>query len=124
MPPVSAETPIVIEFNGQQVSGVLDDTAVSRSLVAQLPPLELSFRDFGGQEKIATLPRPLDLSEAPAGSDAPALTVGYYAPDQGLVLYYESVGYYGGIVRLGTFTDSATLQAQGGQFTGIVRLAN
>lgn len=33
-----------------------------------------------------------DLDGAPKGSAAPALTIGYYAPDRSLVLYYDDVG--------------------------------
>lgn len=39
----------------------------------------------------------------PAGDDADPLTIGYYAPDEALVRFYEHVGSYNGIVRLGTF---------------------
>src|SRR3954454_9446033 len=51
----------------------------------------LSFRDYAGQEKVAELPAPLNLDGAPKGSDAAPLTIGYYVPDQRLVLYYQPV---------------------------------
>ena len=80
-----------------------------RTLLAQLP-LELSFADYGGQEKIAGIPMPLALDGMPPGGSAEPGTIGYYAPDQALVLYYDSVGYYNGIIPLGTFDDVATVQ--------------
>ncbi|MEP7764232.1 cyclophilin-like fold protein [Sanguibacter sp. 25GB23B1] len=120
--PVSTTTPIVIELDGHQTTGELDASATSASLVAQLP-LTLPLRDFGGQEKLAELPVPLDLDGAPAGSAAPALTIGYYVPDQALILYYEDVGYFSGIVPLGTYDDAAALENRADELTITLRSA-
>lgn len=101
--------PVSLQFRDVVISGTVEDTAAGRSLLAQLP-IELDFREYGGQEKIATLPAPLDLDGAPERAAAPAGTLGYYAPDQGLVLYYEDVGSYPGIVPLGTIGDVGALR--------------
>ncbi len=122
MSATAAHNLIVIEIDGQSITGRLNDSAASASLLGQLP-LTLSFHDFRGQEKIASLPAPLDLRGAPAGSDAAQLTIGYYAPNQGLVLYYEHVGYFAGIVPLGTFDDISALRAHTSDFTGTVRIS-
>jgi hypothetical protein len=103
-PPVTTDITIRITVNGTTVDGVLQSSAASASLLAQLP-LELSFEDFGGQEKIARLPEPLVLDGLPTGGSAEPGTVGYYAPDQALVLYYEAVGHYEGIIPLGHFDE-------------------
>lgn len=50
--PTSAGTPIVMELAGQEIAAELDNGATALSLLAQLP-LRLSFRDYGGQEKVA-----------------------------------------------------------------------
>ena len=55
----------------------------------------------------------------PSGGSAEPGTIGYYAPDQALVLYYETVGYYNGIIPLGTFDDVATVR-DAPAFTGTV----
>ena len=115
--PVS-EPNISITVNETTVRGVLQDSAATASLLAQLP-LELSFEDFGGQEKIARLPAPLALDGMPTGGSAEAGTIGYYAPDQALVLYYDAVGYYNGIIPLGTFDDVASVR-DAPAFTGTV----
>jgi hypothetical protein len=99
-----AATPIVLEIDGVKVSGRLDASATSESLLALLP-LTLSFRDMGGQEKLADLGVALSLDGAPSRSDAQPLTIGYYSPTQNLVLYYEHVGTFSGIVPLGEFDD-------------------
>ena len=86
------------------MTGTLFDTTAARSLIDQLP-LELTFTDHGGQEKIADLPAPLSFEGMPAGNDADPLTIGYYAPDRALVLYCEQVGHCNGIVRPGEFDE-------------------
>jgi hypothetical protein len=108
--------PITIQIDGEIVTGTLSGNAAARSLIEQLP-LTLSFGDYGGKEKIAELPEPLSLDGVPAGDDADPLTIGYYAPDQALVLYYEHVGYFPGIVRIGSFDDLATIRDRTGGFT-------
>ncbi|MEW1985905.1 cyclophilin-like fold protein [Pseudarthrobacter oxydans] len=116
-------TPITIDIDGGTVTGALSSNATARSLIQQLP-LTLSFRDYGGQEKIADLPEALSLDGVPAGDSAEPLTIGYYAPDQALVLYYESVGYSRGIVRIGSFDDLAAIRDQTSGFTARLAPAN
>jgi hypothetical protein len=119
-PPSSAAatdvTPITIDIDGETVKGTLSGNATARSLISQLP-LTLSFRDYGGQEKIAGLPEALSLDGVPAGDSAEPLTIGYYAPDQALVLYYESVEHSRGIVRIGSFADLEAVRDQTNGFT-------
>ena len=109
-------TPITIQIDGETVTSTLSGNAAARSLIEQLP-LTLSFSDYGGKEKTADLPEPLSLDGVPAGDEADPLTIGYYAPDQALVLYYEHVGYFPGIVRIGSFDDLAPIRDRTGGFT-------
>ena len=104
-----SETNITISVNGTTVTGVLHSNAAVASLLAQMP-LELSFEDYSAQEKIADIPAPLSLDGMPSGGSAEPGTIGYYAPDQALVLYYEAVGYFNGIIPLGTFNEVATVR--------------
>ena len=115
-------TPITIRIDTGTVTGTVSGNVTARSLIDQLP-LTLSFSDYGGQEKLAELPEPLSLDGVPAGDDADPLTLGNYAPGQVLVLYYEHVGYFRGIVRLGTFDDLAAIRDRCGRFTATVSLA-
>lgn len=113
--PTAGGTPITISIDGRAVQGILHDNATARALTDQLP-LTLTFKDHGGQEKIARLPTPLSLAGMPAGSDADPLTIGYYAPEQALVLYYKYVGRFNGIVPIGTFEDLAAVRDQADGF--------
>lgn len=114
-------TPITIRIDGRTVNGTLSGNATARSLMDQLP-LTLTFSEFGGQEKHAELPQPLSLDGVPAGDDADPLTIGYYAPGRTLVLYYEPVGHYTGIVRIGTFDDLAAIRDRSGRFEATLSL--
>lgn len=85
---------------GRTIEATLNNTPPAQQLLGQLP-LTLSFNDFHSQEKLAKLPQPLTMTGVPDSSGAAAGDIGYYAPDQVLVLYYADVAEYPGIVRLG-----------------------
>jgi len=120
--PARDGTPLRITIEGTVLTGNLTDNATSRSLIDQLP-LTLSFTDYGGQEMIADLPTPLSLDGMPAGDDADPLTIGYYAPAQAIVFYYEPVGYFNGIVRIGTLDDLSMIRDLDSGFTATLTLA-
>lgn len=111
--------PIEIEFLEQTIIGTLNDSRIAASLADRLP-LTLTFTDYGQQEKIADLPAALDTTDAPRASDAPATSIAYYAPSQALVLYYENVGRYPGIMPLGTLDDITDLRAATSAFTATI----
>lgn len=93
-------TPIRITIDGKPLDAMLNDSRAARALADRLP-LSLEFSDHGGQEVLAPLSPALPMAGMPAGESAPAGTIGYYAPDNVLVLYYTDVGRFNGIVRLG-----------------------
>ncbi|MCY1674935.1 cyclophilin-like fold protein [Pseudarthrobacter sp. SL88] len=119
---VADSTPITIDIGGGVVTGRLSGNATARSLAGMLP-VTLSFRDYGGQEKIAVLPEPLPLDGVPAGDSADPLAIGYYAPDQAIVLYYEHVGNARGIVGIGSFDDLRPIRDQTEEFTATLTAA-
>jgi hypothetical protein len=99
------------------------DNATARDLIAQLP-LTLTFRDFNGVEKIAQLPRKLSMDGVPAGDDPLPRDIGYYAPSGDGVFYYDDVGYFTGIVRIGQFDGSVdAIVRQTGDFTARIERA-
>lgn len=109
-------TPVRITFGATTLAARLNDTSTARGLADQLP-LTLSFRDHASQEKIAPLPRGLPLDGVPEGDDPIPGDIGYWVPDESLVLYYGDVGFYNGIVRIGTFDgDRDVLERQSDGF--------
>jgi hypothetical protein len=97
-------TPIRISVDDRLISAQLADNPTAQDLADQLP-LTLTFRDFNRLEKIAELPRPLTMEGVPEGDDPEIADIGYYAPDNDVVLYYGDVGYFDGIVRIGRFNN-------------------
>lgn len=89
--------------DGPEFDAELFTNPVASELVSLLP-LTLTFSDFNGIEKVATLDPTLSMEGVP-GADSPQPgEIGYYAPTRGLVLYYGHVGEWPGLVRLGRFT--------------------
>jgi len=119
----TSETPIRVIIGNTVLTGRLWDNATARDLIAQLP-LTLTFRDFNGVEKIGQLPRKLSMDDVPAGDDPFPRDIGYYAPSGDLVFYYDDVGYFNGIVRLGQFDGTMeAITSQTGDFTARIELA-
>lgn len=99
-------TAVRMTVDGTTVDATLDDNPSARDLLTRLP-LTLTVRDFNGVEKTAALAEPLTLDGAPRGADPAPFDIGYYAPDQVLVLYYRDIGFHNGIVALGRFDPAA-----------------
>jgi hypothetical protein len=106
-----AGVPVRIRFGSTAITARLNDTSTARDLAGQLP-LTLTFRDLMGQEKAAELPRALSLDGVPDGDDPVPGDIGYWVPDQRLILYYGDVGRYDGIVRIGGFDGARDLIEQ------------
>lgn len=117
-------TPIIVTIGRTVLKAYLRDSPTAGDLMALLP-LELDFRDLNAVEKIARLPRELTMEGVPEGDDPEPNDIGYYAPTGHLVLYYDDVGYWDGIVRLGVFTsDMGPIRNQAGTFPARIELAN
>ena len=101
--PVGMER-ITITIGADSYPATLADNSTAHDLVAQLP-LTLTFKDLNRVEKIAPLPRPLTTTGVPAGADPDINDIGYYSPSNDLVLYYGDVGYWNGIIRIGTLPE-------------------
>ena len=101
----TSKTLIRVIIGDTVLTGRLWNNATARDLIAQLP-LTLTFRDFNRVEKVAQLPRKLSMDGVPAGDDPFPHDIGYYNPSGNLVFYYDDVGYFTGIVRIGQFDSS------------------
>jgi hypothetical protein len=123
-PTPTDETQIRVIIGDTVLTARLWDNATARDLIAQLP-LTLTFSDYNGQEKLASLPRKLSMDGAPAGADPLPREIGYYAPSGVVVFYYTDVGYFSGIVRIGQFDGAMdAITSQTGDFPVTIELAN
>lgn len=105
---MSQSVPLTITIGETVLDAELWDNPTAADLARRLP-LTLGFTDVGAVEKTAPLPRPLTMDGVPSGADPEPYDIGYYAPHQVLVLYYRDVGFWPGIVRLGTFADPGSV---------------
>ena len=87
---------------GQAFDGSLSSNQVAIDFAAQLP-LTLSFDDYNRVEKVATLERQLALHGVSDAEGPGPGEIGYYLPTRGFVLYYDHVGAWPGLVRIGRF---------------------
>lgn len=95
-----------------------------QALLDQLP-LTLDFEDLNGVEKVGHLEDELAQDEAPEGDDPVVGDLGYYAPEGNVVLYYGDVGYWDGIVRIGTIHgDLSVISDQNDDFTATLERAD
>ena len=97
---------IRIEMDRSAITAALNDSDAARDF-ASLLPLAVTLEDYASTEKIATLPRKLSTTGAPAGSDPDVGDIAYYAPWGNLALYYRDFGYSEGLVKLGRIDGSA-----------------
>ncbi|GAA1457928.1 cyclophilin-like fold protein [Williamsia maris] len=117
----ASTTPIRIRFGATALTGSLNASPAARALRDRLP-ITADATDYGRVEKTAEIPA-LPMTGMPAGADPGPGTLGYYAPDRVLVLYYGDVGYFPGIADLGRFTDTdGVVAADTGAVTVTVEL--
>nr|WP_314119326.1 cyclophilin-like fold protein [uncultured Campylobacter sp.] len=102
---------MVLKTSSGEATAILDDTIAARSFAAELP-LTLNLSDYAGHEKVAKLPKPLDVSGEPKGRDGKRGEISYFAPWNTFVIYYGYQPYYDGIVRLGVIDGDVGLVAK------------
>ncbi|MAJ65235.1 MAG: hypothetical protein CL558_04650 [Alphaproteobacteria bacterium] len=98
-----------------ELYATLDDTASGRDF-AKLLPLELTLSDYHGIEKIADLPRRLDITGAPASFAASPGDITLYAPWGNLAIFYKSFPATSGLIRLGAFDGPIEMLLKDGKF--------
>ena len=86
--------------DGADIIVALNDNPAADALHDMLP-LELTFEEFNGTEKIADLPAALDTGDAPSGCDPEPGSFTYYAPWGNLAIFYRDFRYSDGLVPLG-----------------------
>lgn len=75
----TGEKTIIMTVNGQDIEVLLYDTPAANSLYEMLP-LELTFEDYNGTEKISYLPEPLTTDGEPDSFDPDTGDFCLYAP--------------------------------------------
>ncbi|WP_256796271.1 cyclophilin-like fold protein [Terrabacter sp. Ter38] len=90
---------IQLTVNGAELTGTLGEGAAARDFAALLP-LTVELADFHGRERVADLPRPLDLAGEPASTTAQPGDIAHYATWDNMALFYGNQHHAAGLVRL------------------------
>lgn len=98
------EKKIRLAFGDKEILILLENNNSSRAFYDRLP-LELEFKDYARTEKVTDLSEPLPKLEGNFGYDPKLGDFAYYAPWEGLVLYYKDFRYSTGIIKLGVVIE-------------------
>ena len=91
---------VKMNVDGQEIMITLYDTPVANALYEMLP-LELTFEDFNGIEKISYLPEALPTDGEPDGCDPDVGDFCLYAPWGNLSIFYQDFRYSDDLILLG-----------------------
>lgn len=101
-------------FSDFTMTAVLYDNPSGHDFLAMLP-LDLTISDFGGNEKIAYLPRKLTEEGAGPFENEQPYDLCYYRPWGNLAMFYA--GYeHTGLIRLGRFEEGYAALHERGEF--------
>lgn len=70
-------------------------------------PLQLKFEDYGSVERVAYLPKELNLGNSPRSSDPKKGDIAYYAPWGNLAVFVRDFRFSENLIPLGKLTDEA-----------------
>lgn len=106
---------IIIQSATKRWTAELEDSVAARDFAAMLP-LTLTLEDYAATEKVSDLPRRLSTEGAPAGHEATAGDITYYAPWGNLAIFHRPFPYSRGLIKLGHIEGNvAALAKPGGQ---------
>lgn len=100
----TGEKTIVMTVNGQDIEVLLYDIPAANSLYEMLP-LELTFEDYNGTEKISYLPKPLTTDGEPDSFDPDTGDFCLYAPWGNLSIFYQDFQNSSGLISLGKIEE-------------------
>lgn len=89
-----------LTFADQDFTATLEDNASARELFAMLP-LDLTIDDYSSNEKIAYLPRKLNVDGSSRFENEAVGDLCYYAPWGNLAMFHGSYRWSRGLIRLG-----------------------
>lgn len=117
------ERKLKMTVDGQEIAITLYDTPAANALYEMLP-LELSFEDFNGVEKISYLPQELPTEGEPDGCDPDAGDFCLYAPWGNLSVFYQDFRYSDSLILLGHIDSGMELlSGQSGDFSATLEVA-
>ena len=120
----NSERNMKMAIDGQEISITLYDTPAADALYNMLP-LELSFEDYNGVEKISYLSQTLSTTGEPDGYDPAVGDLCLYAPWGNLSIFYQDFQYSNGLILLGHIASGMELlSSHDGDFSAVLERAN
>lgn len=114
---VSTKRAVKMTVNGREILITLYDTPTANALYEALP-MELSFSDYNGTEKIAYPPETLPTEGEPDGCDPDVGDLCLYAPWGNLCIFYQDFRYSVSLIKLGHVESGMdVLAGMDGDFT-------
>lgn len=111
------ERKVKMTIDGQEIFITLYDTTAANALYDMLP-LDLSFEDYNGVEKISYLSQTLPTTGEPDGYDPDIGDLCLYAPWENLSVFYQDFRYSDGLILLGHIDSGMDLiSAHDGEFS-------
>lgn len=111
-------------IDGQEIFITLYNTPAANALYNMLP-LELSFEDYNGVEKISYLSQALPITGESDGYDPNVGDFCLYAPWGNLSIFYQDFQYSDGLILLGHIDSSMDLlSSHDGDFSAVLEKAN
>jgi hypothetical protein len=119
---------IKLTFDNEEFIVKMYDNPTSRDFLTRLP-LKLTFKEFGGFEKLTILKEALSTENAPPGEEPKVGDLGYYAPWKDVNMYYADWSYSSGLVKLGRIESDLEefankLQTMQNDFTVTIQKVN
>uniref|UniRef100_UPI003FA43E15 cyclophilin-like fold protein n=1 Tax=Enterocloster clostridioformis TaxID=1531 RepID=UPI003FA43E15 len=112
----TGEKTIIMTVNGQDIEVLLYDTPAANSLYEMLP-LELTFEDYNGTEKISYLPEHLTTDGEPDSFDPDTGDFCLYEPWGNLSIFYQDFQNSSGLISLGRIEEGMdVISAMEGDF--------
>lgn len=114
---------VKMRVGGQEIIAELYNTPTANTLYERLP-MELSFSDYNGTEKIAYPDGKLPTEGEPDGCDPVAGDLCLYAPWGNLSIFYQDFRYSKSLIKLGHLVSGMdVIAAQKGDFTATLEKA-
>lgn len=118
------ERKVKMTIDGQEIFITLYDTTAANALYDMLP-LDLSFEDYNGVEKISYLSQTLPTTGEPDGYDPDIGDLCLYAPWENLSVFYQDFRYSDGLILLGHIDSGMDLiSAHDGEFSATLEMVD
>ncbi|UXM94467.1 cyclophilin-like fold protein [Bartonella sp. HY329] len=96
---------ITLTIDDEILTAEIEDSPVGHDFLSLLP-ITLTLNDYASTEKVANLPKRLNIEQADDGFTPVIGDIAYYAPWGNLAIFYQDFSYSKGLVKIGKLRGS------------------